>query len=31
VMARLALLVERVQFISRDWVTAIATLLGGIF
>lgn len=28
VMARLALLVERVQFIVRDWVAAITTLAG---
>lgn len=30
VMARLALLVERVQFISRDWITAIMELVGGL-
>jgi hypothetical protein len=29
VMARLALLVERVQFISRDWITAIAEIARG--
>lgn len=28
VMARLALLVERVQFIARDWVGALSTLVG---
>jgi len=28
VMARLALLVERVQFIVRDWVGAVATVVG---
>jgi hypothetical protein len=28
VMARLALLVERVQFIVRDWVAAVGTLVG---
>jgi hypothetical protein len=28
VMARLALLVERVQFIAEDWVSAIRTVLG---
>jgi hypothetical protein len=28
VMARLALLVERVQFIIRDWFSAVSTLLG---
>ena len=31
VMARLALLVERVQFISRDWIAAIKALLIGLF
>jgi hypothetical protein len=29
VMARLALLVERIQFIVRDWVGALSTLAGG--
>lgn len=28
VMARLALLVERVQFIARDWVAAVGSLVG---
>jgi hypothetical protein len=28
VMARLALLVERVQFIVRDWVQAVEHLVG---
>jgi hypothetical protein len=28
VMARLALLVERVQFIVRDWIAAVGGLVG---
>jgi hypothetical protein len=28
VMARLALLVERVQFIVRDWIAAVGTIVG---
>jgi hypothetical protein len=30
VMARMALLVERVQFLLQDWVAALTSSLGGV-